>query len=208
MHANNSSSFGAGDSVAMSRSSQVLRSSMMLESAGSAQSRGRFACCTNCWNSSAMKIIKLLMKKTIRSVVWKALLIIFSIYLLFGSQIRHLFIPSSMDAAFDIISLVVFGFFVLDMIIRMMIYPNYFSISCCNTSGANGGNDVQTGCVLGSFVFWCDLVSTITLLYDISWINEGEYNVKEVKIQLNEFGSPVSTPLKTYASMCVGRLDF
>ncbi|CAJ1936529.1 unnamed protein product [Cylindrotheca closterium] len=97
-----------------------------------------------------------------------------------------------MDGAFDTISLVVFGFFILDMIIRVMIYPTYFSIGCCNTSGVNGGNDIQTGCVIGSFVFWCDLVSTITLLYDISWINKDEYSVREIEIQLNEFGIPIA----------------
>jgi len=206
MHAHNSSSFGATDSVGNTRSSQVLRSSIMLESSGSAQSHGKFSCCTHCWHSTAMKVVKAILKKTIRSVVWRAMVIIFSIYLLFGSQIRHLFIPSSMDAAFDIISLVVFGFFILDMVIRMIIFPNYFSIGCCNTSGVNGGNDVQTGFVFGSFVFWCDLVSTITLLYDISWINEGEYCVKEVEIQLNEFGVPISG-VGNHGSLGMGEVE-
>lgn len=195
--ANNSSIFGSGgaDSITMSRSSQVLRSSMMLESSVPGyQSQGRDSCCTRCWNSSAMKVVQHVLKKAIRSVVWRALMITFSIYLLFGSQIRHLFIPSSLDATLDIISLVVFGFFIVDMIIRVIIFPTYFSIGCCkNTSGASGGNDVQTGVVFGSFVFWCDLVSTITLLYDISWINKKQYCAREVEIQLNEFGHPVST---------------
>lgn len=190
--ANGSASLSATDSVTMTRSSQALRTSTLHESTQSYQG-GKPNCCINCWDSRAMTIIKALLKATIKSVVWRTMVISLSVYLLFGSQLRHLFIPSSWDAAFDIISLVVFGFFIVDMIIRMIMFRNYFSVRCCNKNSGNALNDGQTGFEFGSFVFWCDLVSSITLLYDVSWINRGEYSVKEVEIQLDAFGSPVSS---------------
>jgi hypothetical protein len=154
------------------------------------QSRRR---CDACRSSPAMRAISALLTRIIGSIIWKGFMITFSIYLLFGSQIRHLWVPASLDGVFDIISTVVFGFFILDMWIRVMVEPNYFNFSFCAGGGGYGteGKENSGTWVLGSFMFWSDLVSAGTLLWDISHVNKEEYSFMDVHIQLDGNGCPV-----------------
>lgn len=121
-------------------------------------------------------------------------MIVFSVYLLFGSQIRHLWVPASLDGVFDIIATVVFSFMVLDMLIRILVDPNYFHVGLCAGGAGFGteGKENSGTCALGSFMFWCDLVSAGTLLWDISYVNEEEYSYEDMHIQLDGNGLPVS----------------
>jgi hypothetical protein len=124
-------------------------------------------------------------------------MIFFSFVVLFGSQIQHLWVAPQGDIVFDVLSTITFAFFVLDMTIRIIAEPNYFHFhvgsSSTNTSSGGGVGESSKDClVLGSFMFWCDLVSTGVILYDISYINKGHYGIREVDIELNESGAPVS----------------
>jgi hypothetical protein len=135
--------------------------------------------------------------RCIRSRVWKALSIFFSVFLLFGSQIQHLCVPPGIDIVFDILDMITFCFFLVDMGFRTLAEPNYFHFHLCGTtrgSGAFGAFETtptttttkdSSACEFGSFVFWCDLVSTGVLLYDVSCINANHYDVVKVAIDLD-----------------------
>ena len=42
----------------------------------------------------------------------------------------------------------------------------------------------------GSFLFWCDLLSTLALLYDITWINAIQFRETFIQITLDPYGIP------------------
>jgi hypothetical protein len=43
----------------------------------------------------------------------------------------------------------------------------------------------------GSFLFWCDLLSTLALLYDITWVNTILFREAVINIVLDQFGIPI-----------------
>ena len=89
--------------------------------------------------------------------------------------------PAAGDIVFDICEMVTFGFFVIDMTLRIFVEPNYFDIRWCCRGGSEGGH-----CSLGSFMFWCDLASTGVILYDVSFINKARYQIVDVEIELED----------------------
>eukprot|EP00980_Cylindrotheca_fusiformis_P031522 scaffold26496_cov113-Cylindrotheca_fusiformis.AAC.5 len=149
--------------------------------------------CHACRSSPAMNATSAFLMRLIRSIVWRGLMMVFSIYLLFGSQLRLLWVPSSLDGVFDVVSTVTLAFFVVDMTIRMLVDSNYFSFSLCSGGGGYGTEAKESSgtCAVGSFMFWCDLVSTMTLLWDISFVNPREFRYRDVQIQLDSNGFPV-----------------
>lgn len=117
-------------------------------------------------------------------------MICFSVFLLFGSQIQHLWVASAADIVFEILSTITFAFFIMDMTIRIIAEPNYFNFELCWYPHAGGGfyggenidsSNSGSSCVLGGFMFWCDLVSTGALLNDISLVNQHHYGVEDVE---------------------------
>jgi len=47
------------------------------------------------------------------------------------------------------------------------------------------------GIEIGSFLFWCDVVSTLTLLHEISFIDKSNFSEIQIMIILDAFGVPV-----------------
>lgn len=141
-------------------------------------------------------------KKIIRSRAWKLLMIFFYSFVLFGSQVYYLLAPAK-DTAFNIMALVTFGFCVLEITLRIMAEPNYFQFGITsffqskkyNIGGGGGGNDnnSNTTCVFGSFLFWCDVVSTVATLYDVTWTNFKHFEQPVIEIELDMNGFPVRT---------------
>jgi len=137
-------------------------------------------------------------------------MIVLAAILLFGEPFRELFIPPAGDPAVDTVFCVCLALFFVDMALRIDAEPHYFALycgCCCGRTAAAGaggagqhrGNPgmrgIQSGrgycCQLGSFLFWCDFVSTLTLLADISWINKGYFGERQFDIGLDSFGIPV-----------------
>lgn len=170
------------------------RSSAMYSLPSSQASAPSQRCCGGCISSPRFRLTALFLKRCIKSLIWRGFSVLFSVFLLFGSQMRHLWVPESADQIFDIISIVAFAFFILDMMIRIMVEPNYFNFNVCVTNRTQFAENKESSanCVLGSFIFWCDLISTATLLYDISFINKAQYQFTELHIELDANGSPVS----------------
>jgi hypothetical protein len=152
------------------------------------------------------------MSNMIQSKVWKLILIVFTFLLLFGPQIREMFLPKGWDDFMDYLFLVAFVFFTADILIRIDVEPNYFSFDlfCLRQSkgaqaSSNLGGSGWSGCGscgLGSFLFWCDVVSTLTLLHEISFINKKNFDEVQINIRLNPFGIPVRTHGSSVCSCC------
>ena len=153
--------------------------------------------CDNCLDSPSTKATVRFLKGCIESVVWKGFMVSFSMLVLFGYQIRLLWIPPSGDEAFDYVMTITFAFFILDILVRICVEPNYFNFQISNAYRGSGFGETKT-CSLGSFLFWCDLISTATILYEISFINKELYTESEMTIVLNENGYPVSVTVDEY----------
>jgi hypothetical protein len=117
----------------------------------------------------------------LNSHAWNVVLVIFALILLFGEELRELFLPPGADNYVDAVFVLVFTFFVVDIAMRCDAEDHYFNRCRC------------TGCCCssGSFLFWCDLLSTLTVFYDISWLNTTNFSEKNIIIELGAFGIPV-----------------
>ena len=133
----------------------------------------------------------------IKSRFWRVMLIFFTIILLFGAQFRDIFIPSSGDTALDVLFMMAFCVFWIDIFIRIDVEPSYFKFhfSCRRSSKDSDNNPNWTTCGnfrFGSFIFWCEVVSTLALLYDISFIAKKNFDEQSYTIKLDRYGLPVS----------------
>lgn len=226
---------------------------------------------------------------------WKYVLIINTFILLFGSSVRDIFLPSNSDVFFNILFVITFVIFSIDILLRIYAEPHYFNYNFCGcrkhknnhnelmdhnnnttaTTMTRGGGDesasgmfvnqspsqrqtpIRTGDAmsstnkniasmtsvkavrgshmdlignrkrpgtsnegtssmvrnynnynqnvvvagwgsnyfgfsLGSFLFWCDVLSTLTLLSEISWINPRKFKEQQIVILVDAvFGIPV-----------------
>jgi len=71
-----------------------------------------------------------------------------TLYALFGDDIKIAFFSKSADEAFNVITSIVLGIFVVEISINAWVQEGY----------------------LNSFYFWLDIVSTLSLITDIQWI--------------------------------------
>ena len=131
----------------------------------------------------------------------------FTVLLLFGEPVQYLWFPKQADVAFNYLYTFAFAFFVIDIAMRCYVSPQYFVFE---VFGLDYRHDAQgrrkprppTGGIrsgwggtfikIGSFMFWCDVLSTLTLLYDISWINVGLEERTELTVPVNAAGVAVS----------------
>ena len=133
--------------------------------------------------------------RVLNTSLWKAATSFFTVVLLFGSQIHHLWLPPNADGAMDVLYGVTFLFFMVDMGLRVYAEPNYFQFQFGLCWYHNNTSFESGSCLLGSFMFWCDFISMMTLLYEISKINQGLAETPEVTIDLDDHGRPVSKNL-------------
>lgn len=157
----------------------------------------------------------------LHTTAYKVLLISFSVILLFGAEFQELFLPRQADQTMDVVYTIVFVFLLADVVMRIDAEDHYFSFqACCWIRGVcwckNGNNNNNRGrrssgelnnshngcCRIGSFLFWCDLCSTLTLLADITWINKDRFREMNYSIHLNDFGFAVRVVL------CVWRMGW
>jgi hypothetical protein len=129
----------------------------------------------------------------INGIFWRTLIVLCTILLLFGSPIQFLWFPKESDIVFDALYSIALGVFCLDMIFNLCVDPEYFGFDLLRKG--RFGQSPQNGCWpcgVGSFMFWCDVVSTGALLNDISYINSNEYGTHLVELELDSYGVPVS----------------
>jgi len=70
---------------------------------------------------------------------------LFTLYALFGEDVRLLSFTKKSDTAFMLLNIFTFVLFMVELVLSSLSVPEYF----------------------GSFFFWLDLVSTISLVADI-----------------------------------------
>lgn len=155
-----------------------------------------------------------------KSIVWRILYIFFSLFLLFGSPIQELTVDVRGDIVFSVVRNIMLAYFLSDMMVRCITDRDYFvctvrggsmnptTLPSAPLSGSPGGGggarhsmsymdakEMHSPCIIGSFLFWCDLISTLAILYDLQYINPNVNGVREVQIELDEDGIPVSDAL-------------
>lgn len=133
----------------------------------------------------------------IQSVFWKTLIIFCTVLLLFGSPIQFLWVPKGGDFVFDILYTIALGIFILDMLLNLIVDPDYFGWRPRRMQQPYQRPNF-CACGIGSFKFWCDVVSTAALCHDISYMNPPEYAMLEYTLFLDEYGIPVSFSTASY----------
>jgi hypothetical protein len=130
----------------------------------------------------------------ITSRIWRVIIGFNTVLLLFGSEIQAIAIPPAGDIVMDILYLIALAIFLTDIVMRSFLEPTYLRVpQCCNKENQDRTQNTSWGgCQLGSFLFWCDLVSTLTLLYSVSFINTDEFERKTIDITISDIGIPVS----------------
>ena len=155
--------------------------------------------------------------------MWKALIICFTTILLFGAQLRDLFLPKTADLAVDIVFLIVVCFFWVDIMFRMDCETNYFRLYLFSSFGYSSGiamprpitssnsdshqvdSSVGHCCGrpfhIGSFLFWCDIISTLALVREITLVDlTGMFDEARIDIRLDDYGMPADVSKKTHFS--------
>ena len=148
------------------------------------------------------------------STVYQVLFALFTFVLLFGAQIQELAFEKEHDIGFDILFLITFCFLSIDTAMRAVVDPTYGLKADPNAKiaarqhrwrSSSATQDESTRLWLpywcsppsnwrfGSFLFWWDVLSVLTLFYDIEIVNFME-NLREtqITIKVDMFGSPVS----------------
>lgn len=160
----------------------------------------------------------------LESAYWRVFLLFGNFVLLFGSPIQMLLVPPAGDPFFDVLYTVVLVAFLVDMIFRAAAVPGYFGIHFHtlfpkqssrqrNSSITSRTLSCCCGCLcccwccvprhalcwptMGSFLFWCDLASTLTLLYDISFTNPANFAMVKVNLDLTGL-----TAVRMYTRWC------
>ena len=89
-------------------------------------------------------------RRLIENNYFQLIVTIFTIYALFADDIRLLVLPKSADDILDALTLLCLLLFGAELIISVYVKEGY----------------------KGSFFFWLDVLSTLSLVLDIGWINQ------------------------------------
>mmetsp|Transcript_40550 Transcript_40550/g.61808 ORF Transcript_40550/g.61808 Transcript_40550/m.61808 type:complete len:92 (+) Transcript_40550:114-389(+) len=82
-----------------------------------------------------------------------------TVFALFGDDLKLLLTPKSADSTFDLLTLISMIAFILEIIISCLAKTEYWN----------------------SFYFYLDVISTISLLFDISWFWESITGVDDIE---------------------------
>ena len=191
-------SMGRGVRGVQFQSNYTAPASHPSERAGYTADESQMETRQTCWQSFCQRISiptdvrKKFCRRVIGSRVWRSALILFTIALVFGAQVRDIFCPKAADDIFDILFLTIMGFFIIDILMRMDVEPHYFVFQAFGRGHLSAED--STSCMevqLGSFIFWCEVCSTLALIYEISLINKRHFGMQTIDITLDEFGAPV-----------------
>jgi hypothetical protein len=140
-----------------------------------------------------------------KSTLWLFFLFVFSILLMFGPAIQSLADAGRRgDAAFLYLRIVMLFFFTVDILVRCFAEEGYFLLTLCRhriichnwisaptQSNTTNGDSKEPFISIGSFLFWCDLLSTLSILYDLSFVNNHHFD--PIYYEINAIrGIPVS----------------
>jgi hypothetical protein len=144
----------------------------------------------------------------VKSVFWRLLIAGLTLVLLFGSSMQMWAVPKEGDTGLDALYLFGFVIFMIDVVFNAYADPGYLVCVPCNSRTSNRSSQTsrdffcrqQQFCGVGSFNFWCDLISSVGFLYDVSFINQTEFAMQYVYIQLDLIGVPVRNAKRNHPS--------
>ena len=111
------------------------------------------------------------LRYVINHPVWTWTAGFFVFVMLFGAPIQDLFLPVSADLAVDVVFTFAFITLLVDILIRCIVDKAYFAWDRVGTSLTPQKTCKWCNPHAGSFMFWCDMVGTLTFMYDLSYIN-------------------------------------
>jgi len=127
-------------------------------------------------------------KTVLKNPWYRCCLILFTLALLIGSAIQFIFFEdNSSDIGFDVLYIITFCFLAYDTVMRSCVDPTY-GFPCAMKSNFHYLKWYEK---IGGLLFWCDVVSCITLLLEISTMSFFDAS-ETIEITVNEFGAPVS----------------
>ena len=108
----------------------------------------------------------------------------------------------------NVLFLITIVFFLYDIYIRIWIIeeehyvtvPAFWMRTAAAAAGGGGGRPPRYSwyhvtiqiLTCASFLFWCDLLSTLALLYDITWFNVRHFREGAISITLDAYGIPTT----------------
>jgi len=123
------------------------------------------------------------MKRLLKSRFWKVTIMLFTMVLLFGAPIQHFF-PEDTRSIFNAIYLTTIVILLVDIFLMVFVQKKYFNLSF-NLSFKNwrkGWNEIECG----SFMFWFDLISVLSMLFNVSFILKLNAAVIDINIYPDE----------------------
>mmetsp|Transcript_19219 Transcript_19219/g.58118 ORF Transcript_19219/g.58118 Transcript_19219/m.58118 type:complete len:859 (-) Transcript_19219:35-2611(-) len=96
----------------------------------------------------------------------------FTIYALFGDDIRIAFFDPGADDAFQVLTVIAFVLFAGEIVLSVYSKPGYFNHNC--NSATLNSDEWYNIFKFGSFYFTLDLIATLSLILDISWFIQEE----------------------------------
>lgn len=126
------------------------------------------------------------LRSVINHPVWSYTSGFFVFVMLFGAPIQDLVFPKSADVAFDVIFTLAFVMLLLDILILCIVDKAYFAWNRAGTTLTPQKSCRWCNIHAGSFMFWCDVVGTLTFIYDLSYINILRANPLVIGLSVND----------------------
>jgi len=177
---------------------------------------GHFCCLTI--SQSRKEKLKIMMNHPL----YKISNLLFVSWMFLGSVFSDLFCPVDKQIYFDIVSVIVFMGLMADIGFSLVIDESYFHFHCffCPCWDVNWENAISkrqsflsAGGVgktkmfsCGSLFFWSDLVTTVSVLTEISWFYPSSFGSKQYTIDLEQVGL-FNTWVLPYPSMPINLSD-
>ncbi|KAL3785884.1 hypothetical protein HJC23_008772 [Cyclotella cryptica] len=184
---------GGGRTTIFSRGSTTL--SMASSDGDAALIESTILRDTTCLNLAQYNALR----RLIAGRLWRYTCNFFIFVMIFGSQVQELWLPKSLDTTCDVVFTIAFVVLCFDIIFRSIIDPMYFSWRCGremrqSNQGQRGRFTWLTGCnfAAGSFMFWCDVIGTLTFPFEIEYINPLLRQPWELNVVLSPLGVPLS----------------
>jgi len=90
------------------------------------------------------------MARILDNSVFQIVISLFTFYALFGDDLRILAFSKSADVTFNVLQIIAMIGFFIEIVLSVYVKSDYFN----------------------SFFFWLDLISSVTLILDLTWVNE------------------------------------
>lgn len=123
---------------------------------------------------------------------YKIFIYILTVILLFGGSLQDLLLhPMAADKYVDVVFTVTLVFLLLDILVQCFVIPTYFIYHPVLQFRKNTTDEYGFLCFafqLGSFIFWFDLLSVLSFLWEISYFNPRLTTTREYVLTVTASG--------------------